>query len=472
MVASRAELASVLLARLSETTASISLSAPNNFGKSALLRQVVANHLEATTRQSSLLKLVYVDFNLRADDSVQAFYEVILRAIHHTEAQPHYRTNPALGSPTGGDQLYQRLVTGQTSFEQAQAFLAALENRLEQLKLVGGRLALLLDEFDSPLTVLAGTVFRHLRALKDHYPNQLIYLFATNLPILTFDNQPEETERDRAEFFELFEAANMLRLGGLTHTETVRLIEDLIGVRAPAEVNYIYRTSGGHPGLTHLVAQLVKEASPISETDWDDLNYRLRTNLSLERECARLWYSLAAEEQTALLHWLEGIRSEDTLSPLGSLLERGLLSETAPDQPIIFSQAFQFYVERQLQNITPAIAITTSSEPIPNTPTPALSYDPHHEIVVFKQDNRRQLLTGNSATLFKYLWLRQSVPYCTKDELITAVWGQGNAYGTENLDRLVSDLRQLLGDVNKQIIRTIPRHGLKMVGVAETEIRN
>ncbi len=98
-------------------------------------------------------------------------------------------------------------------------------------------------------------------------------------------------------------------------------------------------------------------------------------------------------------------------------------------------------------------------------PAPLLAYDAHHQVVIFHNGERRLPLSGNASVLFDYLFLRQSIPYCSKEELISAVWGQA-AYSSENLDRLVSDLRQLLGDYDKQIIRTIHRRGLQMAGVS------
>ena len=671
--ADRVVLTRYLLQHFALSESCLSLSSPNNFGKSTFLRHLPTFYLAQSqgqgqppptdqaasnlqndkswsergarrsqsipVQESSMLplqlssfttpplKIVYVDLNRRADDTAQAFYELVLRSVMEVERTASTSTtDPALfqidlasalttTTPDDGERLYERIVTGQSEFEIAQAFMVALETRLEALKLAkAGKLVLLLDEFDGPLTSLPGSVLRHLRALKDHYPAQLLYVTATNFPISVFDRPRHEVaaylgdgdEEDRAEFFELFEATHArLRLRGMSQEELAHsnlLPQDgqaqegvVLSVPISFLTTYVYEASGGHPVLARLVTEellsLMAQPHPsdpdpaieieeeedgagegaIRENDkpprllsaayagavatpstasqthtepptnqvkaqWD---FHLQTSSAIQLECRRLWHSLALEEQHALIQSLQGVHSGSsyleggvgTSGPLGSLVERGLLAlavvqngeggsandgSSGPgsgSHPRIFARVFEWFVRDQLQVLqksppTPVVRWADSESPpkqsnmrvenslssaIIGVTTPGfspvagltLAYDPRHEIVVFReaqtQDKlpggamdmdrdrreRRLALAGNMALLFKYLWLRQSIPYCTKDELITAVWGQGAAYGAENLDRLVSDLRQLLGDQDKQIIRTIHRRGLQMVNVAE-----
>lgn len=511
----RSALVEAVIRKLATSDECISLSAPNNFGKSSLLRRLLQVYQADPTSFSPVpLKIVYVDCNLRADDTAQAFYELILRSLTSLENQ--FLTDPVLGPPAGAASFYERVSQSQSAFEIAHSFLAALESRLDTLKLVRGKLILLLDEFDAPLSSLPPAVLRQLRALKDRFPTQLIYLTATKFPILYFDRQGEAVEEDQTEFFELFETYSVLRLAGLNQNETNALAEAEVGNLAPEALTYTYKASGGHPALTRLVSRLVKSLPDLDE-GWENLaDYLIQTDTAIRLECRRLWQSLAGEEQTALLQSLQGIQSANgTLegATLGSLVERGLqiapLSVAsdllAPDQlttgqpPRIFARVFEWFVSEQLATLSQARSASyPQTTPKPSSPNPSfstsniqdtdtlatnsvvtsggasrngleLAYDPRHEIIIFDSDGgqRRLPLSGNMAVLFKYLWQRQSIPYCTKDELLTAVWGQNTPYGAENLDRLVSDLRQLVGDHDKQIIRTIHRRGLQMVNVAE-----
>jgi DNA-binding winged helix-turn-helix (wHTH) protein len=306
----------------------------------------------------------------------------------------------------------------------------------EVLQSTSRRLVLMLDELDKPLSLLPGQVFLHLRALVDRYPDRLSYVTGTVVPLPACGREEEE---GISEFYELFEEQGIFRLPGLSYEE----VRESLQYTAPVNLPEIYRLSGGHPVLTGRVIS--------AATGSRELLPLLKTDPQLRRECRRIWESLVEEEQKALLQWLEGIKSLTATPYLGSLEERGLIRQ-GQSRPVIFSDLFEEYLREKLEAAAPATGFRE------------VAYDPHRDEVIFDGGARRITLTGNAATLFNYLYLRQSKPWCSKDELISAVWGNA-AYSPENLDKLVSDLRQELGDSDKTLIRTIPRKGLVLVGV-------
>lgn len=444
------------LAPLNISSQCFALSAPGNFGKSFWLR-----NLTGTTSASFKFLPVYIDLNLRADNSLQAFYELIVRTLLTS-----LKTN-AIKYPQELEEFYNELSSNiAISFVIARNFILVWE---ELFAFWPGTLVLLLDEFDQPFQNLPDIAFLHLRALCDRYPTRLSLIVATNLPLLANGRDEQEGV---AEFYELFAATGQLRLHGLSQPESDKLVGDITASchypnLSTLQLAKIYRLAGGHPGLTRLVANyiistnsvLTTTTAAVVENEWEQ---NLRLNIEIQRECKRIWVSLHQSEHTALLQHLEGISILAADNPLGTLTERGLLRfDSVTGKSQIFARLFEWFARDQLtsaQSSLPQAAKATTS--------PTLSYDTHQEKIILSNSEPGLRLVGNAALLFKYLFMRQSEPWCSKDELITAIWGNGG-YSSENLDRLVSDLRQDIGDTDKQIIRTIPRRGLQMVGVAE-----
>ncbi|OJV87022.1 MAG: hypothetical protein BGO39_33190 [Chloroflexi bacterium 54-19] len=395
-----------------------------------------------------------------------------------------------------------------SSFQINHIFLTAFRLVKNVLEASGKkRLVLVLDEFDQIIFKFPGAVFRHLRAIKDLFLESLVFVVGTNRPLVACGRENEE---DVAEFYELFEIPNLVRLKGFTRDESDKLVAPTVEPTDFEKQNWIYELAGGHPGLTLRMVQLLKaEVKPYHS--FDEFLAAARQDPQLRLECRRIWNSLVTDEQVALLQWLEGIRNLTTDPILGSLEERGLLklkpgSQRGPGSRVeeIFARVFEWFLREKLEFEKAVTVSLPNPNPNPNpnsftgsgpasTSTSAstftskngnefkgqetfsenpflnfrLAFDPVHEVLYFEEGKNKLPLTGNAAILFKYLFLRQSIPYCSKDELISAVWGQEAAYSSENLDRLVSDLRQIIGDQDKQIIRTIHRRGLQMVGVGE-----
>lgn len=434
-----------LAKNLSQTAHCCSISGPGNIGKSFFLRQLEAT--SSLTSANSVL-FVFIDGNLRADNSPQAFYELVLRSISP-------KLNPQIVIPenlASFSELYKELCHTSDTFNQARCFLAAFDIILAKRTL---KLVLLFDEFDYFLETLPDLIFLQLRGLKDNFSEQLNYVVATRWPLLAMGREDEEGV---SEFYELFDAAHQLFLQPLTEDENDELACQYTQTESQEQLAEVYQRAGGHPMLTKLIARQLLEKN--------DNASRFNNDAGLSREerhqCERIWTSLHASEQKALLQELDGIRTLANDSLLGSLRERGLLKTDASGNTRIFAEIFELFVREKLQTeiiVQPSLLPTEL-----NSNVQAIAFDMRREEVIFNNGAKRVLLNGNAATLFKYLFVRQSEPCCTKDELITAIWGY-DGYSTENLDKLVSDLRQIIDDHDKRIIRTIPRKGLQMVGV-------
>ena len=371
-------------------------------GKSTLLRR-----LPRSTDQS-VARLIYIDCNL-LDDTTPAAFFALLRA-----SLP--------GSPDG-----------------SQSMVAAIARALE----TAPRLVLLFDEWDRLARAMPDTFFLQLRALYDTFAPRLSYCVATNIPLLACGRDDEE---GIAEFYELFADARTLRLRGLSLAEIAALTEYL---PTPPDVAALHTLAGGHPVLTRLALDIWQRDPSISLTEWEQ---RMMLDDAVRREGGRIWVGLPQSEQHELVALLGGVQHDSPDGAMGSLVARGLACDAA-DGRRIFAQLFARYIG----GITPA----------PEHITPAcwrVAYDPRRDVVVLGDPPRHLPLTGNAARLFRYLYERQSETCCTKDELITYIWGTGG-YSTENLDKLTSDLRALIGDTDKRSIRTIPRRGVQMVGV-------
>lgn len=77
----RANLSACLIGKINVSERCLSVSAPNNFGKSHFLRQLVATSALNRREEEGSPLLIYVDCNLRADDTQQALYELVLKEL-------------------------------------------------------------------------------------------------------------------------------------------------------------------------------------------------------------------------------------------------------------------------------------------------------------------------------------------------------------------------------------------------------
>jgi hypothetical protein len=147
---------SSLLTELSQTLTTsgrcFSLSAPNNFGKSTLLRQL-AHYLSSSNPTRSVFA-VYVDCNLCADDTDQAFYALVVRSLLATLPASVNQNDPELEARLRV--LYDQVITAKADFGFASSFLTAIEQHISTGQFVTDAWRKVFEDINDWLALEAG----------------------------------------------------------------------------------------------------------------------------------------------------------------------------------------------------------------------------------------------------------------------------------------------------------------------------
>lgn len=267
----------------------------SNTGKSTLLRSCCRTEIgESLAGQNQVV--IYVDCNRMLDLSEQGFYEAVLRA---ARSQLQARDLPQQ-LKTLLDEAYQRVIDPSSLFAVPLGFMEAIERLCEHGE---RRVILLLDEFDEPFAALEGRIFLNLRALRDRYGRQLIYVVAVERML---DEIRDDVEA--GEFRELF-AGRVCRIGLLSDAKAREWVRAMVAAEEMEidadEVDFVVRQAGGHPGLLTSTTRLMLRAKSVAPETYA----RMGTDLVAEalvgdeivrNECQRLWDQLASAEQAAL----------------------------------------------------------------------------------------------------------------------------------------------------------------------------
>ncbi|HEC24132.1 MAG TPA: hypothetical protein ENI95_14565 [Chloroflexi bacterium] len=316
----------------------------SNTGKSTLLRSlrdesIVARYTQATGRDAAF---VYVDCNSMFELTGQGLYELILRSVR--ESVPDLDASLA-------DRIkehYRQIVEPDTQFLVPLSFNNAMTAFIED----GQRdLILLLDEFDEAFDALDGRVFLNLRALKDKYPLNLIYVTAT-VRRLGSKRSDEQT----AEFVEL-SAAHTLVLRPFERSEADELVSMLAahaGLEeglSEQERDFLWEQTGGHPrllraALSHLIEMRLYEPEMYQEAGLAWLKEKLAKDVTVRSECSRLWGQLGPDEREALLAVALGSAEQEPHQVLQSLGEWGLIRMEGTE-PVVFSELLAEFARRQ-----------------------------------------------------------------------------------------------------------------------------
>lgn len=320
-----------------------SLVGLSNTGKSTLLRtllndEVTARYIEFTGRR---VAFIYIDCNGMLELSGQGLYELVLRNVRETIQNMDDDLARVVSDH------YRQVVEPDTQFLVPLNFNNAMQAIIES----GHRdLVLLLDEFDDVFDTLDGRVFLNLRALKDKYPSNLIYVTAT-LRRLGSRRSDEQT----AEFIEL-SAAHTIILRPLSRPEADQLAQGLArddGIQNGLNQNdldFLWREAGGHPRLlraafSHLVEHQYHESEPVYFNDLSQMHDELVSEVTIRNECTRIWRQLGPQERDTLLSI--ALEQRESLIPqsLQHLREWGLV--TGEDKPVIFGSLMADFVRRQ-----------------------------------------------------------------------------------------------------------------------------
>jgi DNA-binding winged helix-turn-helix (wHTH) protein len=420
----------------------------SNVGKSHLLRawqrpEVMRTYLGEA---AAGLGFVYIDFNLMLEMGEQGFYELILRTVLAllrelpTESEIYNRVNQAYG----------RVVEPTNPFQVPLSFNEGIITLCEDWP---RRLVLLFDEFDEVFEGIDERVFLNLRALRDRYPDQLSYVVAT-LKRLTETRQGPEI----SEFCELF-AHDTHYLAMLNEADSLRMIEEFAQAEELAftaeDRAFVLAQAGGHPGLLravcHVLARAYERDEPdrVRAADYRPLREWLEDDITVRRECVKLWNNLSSELQDAIMGFLAG-RELDRASRR-RLQEKGMLTEDPGGSCRLLGKAFEGLARRQrlLQEpIEPGVHVDIEAGE------------------VYVNGRAVPVLTDLEYRLMLLLY-GQIDRICDKYRIVEAVWGEDYIEEVDDarIEKLVSRLRQKIepDPSNPHYVVTVRGRGYRLL---------
>ncbi len=312
----------------------------SNMGKSMLLRSmrepsVTARYTQITGKPAIFL---YIDCNSMIELTGQGLYEAILRSAQEALADR---------APDLVEQIanhYRRIVEPDSQFLVPLSFNNALATLIEEGQ---HNLILMMDEFDDPFDALDGRVFLNLRALKDKYPDSLMYITASVRRLGS-----KRSDDATAEFVEL-STAQTIALKPLTYEESLELMRGLLGqtdgeALSSEDCDMIWRQTGGHPRLlravvSHLIELRALEPDLYAANTHQLVIDEIANDPTIRAECTRIWGQIGPEEREALQAVAAG--SSFSNGNLRKVIDWGLATEDSP--PAIFSQLMYDFVIRQ-----------------------------------------------------------------------------------------------------------------------------
>ncbi len=386
----------------------VSITGLSNTGKSMLMRSLVDEECQTAYKIASGRPgyLVYIDCNRAVAISDQAFYEVVLRSIlEHLGNQVKSTLTPRLR------EHHQTITEAESSFTASLSFNLALSELCEQIE---HDLCLLIDEFGEIYTALDERALLNLRALRDRFPNHLVYATATerSLPQLRGD----AIEDEFAELFSRFTYAMPL----LTPDEMDQLLDRLNLSGIPAEQrSKIHTLAGGHPGMLVVVAQLIGRHGREGKVDPEAL---ARLEPQPRAECLKLWNQLEADDREALISLVLDPKAGLPVRTLNRLQSLALLRDGQPFSPI-----FSDFIGRKGRGADVAdqgVHIDLDSGD------------------VWVEGMRVPVLTDLEYRLLELLHERKD-KLTDKYQIVTAVWGEDYLGSVDDarVEKLVSRLR-------------------------------
>lgn len=415
----------------------------SNIGKSNLLRRIHRLGLQSQLlpdADASEYGFVYIDFNLQLQLTGQGFYELVLRSI--------LNQLKALSTETDliaeVEAAYRQVVAPTDDFQNALSFNQAIITLCERWP---RRLVLLFDEFDEVFRELESRVFLNLRALRDKYPQRLIYVVSVGTPLLKLRNSPET-----GEFAELFTHHTHV-LQALEPEDLVQVVQYFAAANkvrfSKEDVTFIAEQSGGHPGLLEAVCRVLAEHTVDGVTrDSRLVVAQLAENANIRVECAKLWRGLSFEKREALLDFVAG----NPLPPLPEkeLIRDGILRANGDGQTTIFSELFAAFVKRQHLVKSP-----TERGVRVDVDAGQVFVDGRQTEVLTKLEYRLLLLLyGNLDKI------------CDKYAIVEAVWGEDYIEEVDDarIEKLISRLRQKIetDPANPRYLITVRGRGYRL----------
>ncbi|MFN2154672.1 MAG: winged helix-turn-helix domain-containing protein [Anaerolineae bacterium] len=411
----------------------------SNMGKSHLLRSLA--FMRPLVADDNEHIFVYIDFNLMVEMTEQAFYELILRSTISMLARLD------LPAPLRDQlrQAYDKVIDSDNAFLIPLGFNEGIVTLCEEL---GWRFVYLFDEFDGPFREIEPRVFLNLRALVDRYPHQLIYVVATNRRLNRMRGGSEI-----GEFCELF-AHQTLHLGPLNHNDVQHAVSSFMSEEGlpvtPHDIDFVWQTSGGHPGLLQAVCHVLASIGGIEDEHGDRLaRDKLDSDINVRAECIKLWNGLGTEEQRTLIDFGAGKGIER--AELDALVQMGLLR--AGGEYAVFGSVFAGFVRRQ-----------------------RLAQSPYPLGVRVDAESGEVWVDGEVAPTLTELEYRALLLFygrmdqiCDKYEIVEAVWGEDyiDEVDDARIEKLISRLRKKIeSDPSEpKYLQTVRGRGYRLVSV-------
>lgn len=422
---------------------SCSLIGIGSVGKSNLLRFLQ----RADVRQTYLGEdwqaylLAYIDLNKLLKPSLWGLLELMLHQLL-VEATGHSGADEITRQTI--DELYQRATQPKTKYLALRYLDRAIGLVCNQL---GLRIIFLIDEFDELCRRLPARAFAALRALRDDYKYQLMYVVATRLEVARLRAEPLEIEA-----FEELISSHTIWLGPYGEEGARDMLSRLeTRYNTPLEaklVDEVLRLSGGHPGLLREVYYLARQPQP-------SLTQAARNSTSLAAECRRIWLSLPPEEQQVLSSLAHSAALPASQAKfLDRLAHKGMVKKSGINWEV-FSPLLAEFSQQQ----SPAAA--------------PIQLDSHRR-TLWISGYETPKLTQLEYKLIAFLAQRPG-QICTRDELAhhlypldTNTW-QGDGVSDNRLDSIIKRLRKKIEPHPQEprYLVTVHGHGFQLVNNAD-----
>ncbi len=397
----------------------------SNIGKSSLLRQIRQPDIFADLSNIDEKKIgfVSIDFNLQLQMTQQGFYELILRTIL-TELKVLQTEQSIIDEVQAA---YEKVVAPTDDFQNALSFNEAIITLCEKWP---RRLVLLFDEFDEVYQGIDGRVFLNLRALRDRYPQDLMYIAVVGMSL-----SDSRHNTDDGEFAELF-SHHTYYLKTLERADVVQVVKlfaaDQDITFSDKDIAFLFQASGGHPGLLQVVCQVLTNntVAAVARDDRMVLTH-LDDNDNIRDECVKLWNNLSPKRQKALMKFVN--TGEITPDLRQSLLRKGILAEGKQGNIRIFGKLFEDFIRRfQLVYEEPKQGLRLDIE----------------SGEVYVDGKAVDPLTGLEYRLLLLLYGNVD-KICDKYRIVEAVWGEEYIEEVDDarIEKLISRLRQKIEPV-------------------------
>lgn len=307
------------------------------------------------------------------------------------------------------------------------------------------RIIFLIDDFDLLLRGISSRDLDWLRALATRYSDTLAFVISSSDSLVTLSEELLRREGVAA----VSPFANMF------HNRTLALLtsaeaKELCMATAVAEeqdpltetdIDFLLKEAGRYPtllkiGLSYLFeAQQYQEETPYLEVSGD-----IRLDEHVNWLCRQLWQRRTPEEQELLAH----VAFNKPVEPdpvLHVRLKKQLgLVEKRQGEIVLFSDAFAYWVKRELQKET---ALDAKPAKLPQSDE--LTYLADQRLVYL--EDREVKLTALEGRLLHYLLERKN-EVCTINDLLENVWGPGKTRSV--VEKAVNRLRNKIEEDPKR----------------------